>query len=377
MQPYNNPFPVTGYHGPDKFCDREAEIKRLTENAMNGIHSTLLSIRRMGKTGLLWHLFHKLSTRKNIHCIYLDIYATQNQKDLVNQLSTAVVQAFPQRKSFGKRVMEYIRSLRPVISFDQFTGQPEISFDFTSLKQYEQSLAGILNFLEKQETTILIAIDEFQQIAQYPERNTEAMLRTLIQPLKNIRFIFSGSSKHVLMQIFNSSQRPFFGTTQMISLEPIRQFVYESFIRKSFASHKRKTDSDALAFISRFTRLHTYYTQAVCNRLYAGAYKHITIKEVLTVCGELLKEQESTFFQYRNLLTAAQWQLLLGIAKEDKLYQPNARQFIARHRLGTPSHVTRGLEALLNKEMVYREEDEKGSYYRVYDCFLARWLENL
>lgn len=372
-----NPFPVTGYHGPDKFCDREAEIKRLAENAMNGVHTTLLSIRRMGKTGLLYHLFHRLSARRNIYCIYLDIYATQNQRDLVNQLSTAVVQAFPRRKSFTKTIMEYIRSLRPVISFDAFSGLPEISFDFASLKQYEQSLAGILHFLEKQGKTILIAIDEFQQIVQYPERNTEAMLRTLIQPLKNIRFIFSGSSKHVLMQLFNSSRRPFFGTTQMISLDPIDQPVYEGFIRELFARHRRKIEADALAFVSQFTRLHTYYTQAVCNRLYAAGYKRITEKEALAACGELLKEQENTFFQYRNLLTAAQWQLLKSIAKEDKLYQPNARQFITRHRLGTPSHVARGLEALLNKEMIYQEEDEKGSYYRVYDCFLARWLENL
>lgn len=377
MDRYINPFPVTGYHGADKFCNREAEVKRLADNALNGIHTTLVSVRRMGKTGLLYHLFNKLESRRNIHCIYLDIYATQNQKELVNQLSTAIIQAFPQKKTIGKTIMEFISSLRPVISFDQFTGQPEISFDFATLKQYEQSLTSILNFLEKQGAIIIIAIDEFQQIAAYPEKNTEAMLRTVIQPLKNIRFIFSGSSKHVLTNIFSSPKRPFFGTTQMTSLDPIKQEDYEVFIRKKFAEHKHRISNEALQLISNFTRLHTYYTQAVCNRLFAEGYKNITEEEVLTVCGKLLKEQESTFFQYRNLLTKAQWQLLKAIACEDKVHQPNAKAFIKKYDIGTPSNVTRGIDALMTKEMIYQEEDEKGSYYRVYDCFLARWLENL
>jgi len=377
MDNYINPFPVTGYHGADNFCNREKEIKRLTDNALNGIHTTLVSVRRMGKTGLLYHLFNKLESKRNIHCIYLDIYATQNQKELVNLLSTAVVQAFPQKKTIGKKIMEFIRSLRPVISFDQFSGQPEISFDFATLKQYEQSLSGILNFLEKQGVIIIIAIDEFQQISTYPEKNTEAMLRTLIQPLKNIRIIFSGSSKHVLTNIFNSPKRPFFGTTQMISLEPINQEDYEVFIIKKFSQYKRKISREAVTFISSFTRLHTYYTQAVCNRLFTEGYKNITEVNVLAVCGKLLKEQESTFFQYRNLLTSAQWQLLKAIACEDKLYQPNAKAFLKKYDIGTPSNITRGIEALLSKEMIYQEEDEKGSYYRVYDCFLARWLENM
>ena len=84
-----------------------------------------------------------------------------------------------------------------------------------------------------------------------------------------------------------------------------------------------------------------------------------------------------TFFQYRNLLTAVQWQALKAIAKEGKLYRPNARLFISKHKLGTLSNVQRSLEALLAKEMIYKEQDKKGNYYCVYDCFLARWLERL
>ena len=135
MENISNPFPVSGYHGEELFCNRNDEVKRLLSHILNGMHTTMLSVRRMGKTGLIYHLFNLLSKKRNMHCIYFDIYATQNQKDFTARFSTAVLQAFPKKKSIANTIMEYIKSLRPVISFDQFTGQPEVSFDFATQKQ--------------------------------------------------------------------------------------------------------------------------------------------------------------------------------------------------------------------------------------------------
>lgn len=370
-----NPFPVSAYHGPDLFCDRKEEVKRLQSNAMNGVDITLLSIRRMGKTGLLHHLFHKLSNKPKVYCLYMDIYATQSQKDLINLFSTAVLEAFPPKKGIGKAVLEFLKGLRLTISYDELTGKPDASLNYSLPRQYEQSLASQLAFIEQLGVTVIIAIDEFQQIGEYPEKNTEAMLRTLVQPLKNIRFIFSGSSKHALTEMFTSNKRPFFGSTQLLELKNIEQDVYESFIAGQFGKHNRHIEPEVLHFISDWTRLHTYYTQVVCNRIFAEGHKHITLPLAQSACAGLLDEQETTFFQYRNLLTTAQWQLLKAIAKEDKLYQPNSRYFLNTYKIGTASHVQRGLEALLKKEMVYVEASEKGAYYSVYDCFLSRWLE--
>ena len=124
-----------------------------------------------------------------------------------------------------------------------------------------------------------------------------------------------------------------------------------------------------------FLRQQGHEVTVVDRNAGAEGYKNITLPLVLSTCGRLLGEQESTFFQYRNLLTAAQWQLLKAIAKEDKLYQPNSMHFLTTHKIGTASHVQRGLEALLTKEMIYTEKDERGNYYSVYDCFLSRWLK--
>lgn len=375
MTEIKNPFPVSGYYGASLFCDREEETKRLTTNIKNGINTTLLSIRRMGKTGLIWHAFETLKKDKKIRCIYIDIYATQSLKDFSNQVAAGILKAFPERNNLGKKFMAFLKGFRPVISFDGLTGEPEVSFDFSTPKQNEQSISGLFSFLEAQDVKIVIAIDEFQQVALYPEKNTEALLRTIIQPLKNVQFIFSGSNKHMLSDIFTNSKRPFFSSTQALHLTSIPESIYTTFIAELLKKNKRKIHADALAFIAQWTRLHTYYTQVICNKIYSTEIKDITLAVVQHECGELLNEQATVFLQYRNLLTTVQWNLLKAIAKADKVYQPSAKNFIAKNDIGTPANVQRALEALMNKEMIYRERDDKGNYYRVYDCFLSRWLE--
>ena len=369
-----NPFPVSGYHGSALFCDRETETKLLISNAMNGVNTTLLSERRMGKTGLIHHVFAGLR-KKKAQGIYTDIYATQSLRDFTNQLATAILKVYPEKHSLGKKFLALLKSFRPVLSFDPLSGAPEVSFDFEQQKQYEQSLGGLFNFLEKQKNHIIIAIDEFQQITFYPEKNIEALLRSHIQQLRHVHFIFSGSSQHLLSDMFGNTKRPFFSSTQSLYLGPVQAGKYAPFISLKFSERNRQISQDAVDFILEWTRRHTYYTQALCNRIYATGLKKVTLAHVQQAASELLQDQEAVFFQYRTLLTSNQWQLLKAIAGEDKVYQPSSKHFIQKYLLGTPANVQRSLEALLTKEMVYKQKDENGFYYRVYDCFLARWLE--
>ena len=130
MKTSANPFVVTGYQGPDFFCDRKEETSRLIKNITNGVNTTIYSIRRMGKTGVILHTFNELA-KTRLHCIYVDIYATQNLKEFTDQLANGILKAFPEKHSLGKKFMDFLKSLRPVLSFDSLTGLPEVSFDFT------------------------------------------------------------------------------------------------------------------------------------------------------------------------------------------------------------------------------------------------------
>lgn len=370
-----NPFPVIGYQGSDFFCDREKETELLSENLRSGLNSTLISLRRMGKTALVYHVFDKIVKEKEAYCLYVDLYPTRSISDLTRQLATAVMNVLPQKKRAGKRFISFLKGLRPVITYDPLTGRPEVRFEYAAAAEYEVTLLALLSFLNELDNRVFIALDEFQEIGSYREENSEALLRSMIQPLNNIHFVFSGSNRHMMREIFHNTQRPFFAATRIMSLSPIPTDSYGRFIAGQFASHGKGIDVEAVEFVLEWTRCHTYYTQSVCNTLFTRAAKHVDLQAAKTLCGEILEEQEKVFLQYRNLLTAGQWHLLMAVAKEGRVYQPQSGEFLSKHSLGIPASAKRALESLLTKEMIYEEIDDRGRYYSVYDLFLSRWLE--
>jgi len=286
-----------------------------------------------------------------------------------------ILRQIPEQKSIGNRFLDLLKAFHPVISYDPLSGQPEISLEFTENKAVEKTLASIFHFLDSQNKPILIAIDEFQQIANYPETNTESILRSHIQRLKNVHFIFSGSNKHMMVELFNSAKRPFFSSTRMLSLPVIDQDIYSSFIRDKFGDSDREIQPEAVQFILDWTRSHTYYTQTICNLVYASPLKKIKEEDVKNICDSFLGSQQAMYIQYRRLLSPVQWQLLIAIAKEGSVSQPQSKYFLEKYNIGTPSNSKRALDALLTKEMIYQEDDLESSRYQVYDVFLSRWLE--
>ena len=369
-----NPFLIVGYVSKEYFCDREYEIEILKKQAKNGINTTLISARRLGKSALIRRLFDDL-TNENYACIYVDIYACANLKEFTEALALSIYQKFPQKRGIGARFLDFLKNLRPVITYDALNGQPEIRFDFSQPKEYESTLHSLMQFLDNQQMDVILAIDEFQQIAEYPEKNIEALLRTIIQTLKHTQFIFSGSKKHLMLEMFEGANRPFFASTSILGLSEIPEGMYKTFIRDKFMERKRTIDDEAIDFILSWTLLHTYYTQIICNAVFSTGVKNIHIETVKRVCDEQLKMQQVTNMQYRSLLSPIQWQLLLAIAKEGMVAEPQAHGFLRKYKIGAASSAQKALNVLLEKEMVCSIETTKKTVFRVYNIFLMRWLE--
>ncbi|MCB9359780.1 MAG: ATP-binding protein [Flavobacteriales bacterium] len=375
MQNKNNPFYGKIYRGPKFFCDRKEETKLLTNYITNGVNITLFAKRRLGKTGLLHHLFYQQRNNTNMVCIYVDVLATHNLVEFTNYMATAVYNAFPPQKTLGKKIMELFQRFRPTISFDELTGNPSLNLTITTPDQKNNTIGNILNFLDNQNIKIVFAIDEFQQILEYPEKNTEAILRTHIQQLKNTSFIFCGSNQKMMHEIFNSAKRPFFASCTSVSLEHIPATEYKKFIKKHFNDVNRVITDECLNFICDWTQLHTFYTQYFCYTLFALNKENNGIEEAKTAAQTILKLNENTFYQYKNLLTDTQWNFLVAVGKETQVHQPTAKKFITTHQLGTPSSINRSLEALLTKEMLFHNTGVETPYYEVYDKYLMRWMQ--
>jgi len=374
MEKNINPFLIAGYVSKEYFCDRENDLEILKRNAKNGINTTLISARRLGKSALIHRLFDDLES-ENSACIYVDIYACANLKDFAEMLALSILSKFPSKQGIGKRFFDFLKNLRPVITYDALNGLPEIHFEFAQPKEYEYTLHSLFQFLDNQQIQVVLAIDEFQQIGDYPEKNVEALLRTIIQTLKHTQFIFSGSKKHLMLEMFGAANRPFFASTQIFGLSEIPTDKYKAFIREKFAERKRNIDDEAIDFILSWTLSHTYYTQIICNTVFAKGKRNVNLEAVKRVCDEQLSMQQVTYMQYRSLLSPIQWQLLIGIAKEGLVTEPQAQTFLRKYKIGAASSSQKALNALLDKEMVFSIETTEKIAYRVYDVFLMRWLE--
>jgi len=375
MRPVNNPFIIKGYVSKELFCDREKEIKLLERNVRNGIDVTLVSPRRMGKTGLISRFFDELRADRSIETLYVDIYSSRDINDLIKMLAEAIMKKFPERSTIGRRFMDFLKGMRPSISFDPLTGAPKVSIVHQDEQQKEYSLRSLLEFIDQQKKTILIAMDEFQQINNYPEHNTEALLRSYIQQLKNTRFIFCGSKRSIMIDMFSNVKRPFYASTQFLSLEPIERETYACFIGETFKKNRREILPEALDYILDWSLLHTFYTQRLCNQAFAMENRKIGTGEVKDACLSILKSNEAVYFQYRQLLTPAQWNFLIALAREGEVRQITAQDFLFRHGIGTPANAKRISEALIEKELILSTPGMKGNTYRVYDVFLSRWLQ--
>lgn len=369
-----NPFLITGYYSPDYFCDREKELNLLKKNIGGKNNTTLISPRRLGKSGLILRLFDDLKKEGNYSTLYVDIFATRNIEEFIKAISDSILKEFPEHTSVGRKFWNFIKGIRPIIRFDQISGLPQVEITYQNEAEKTETLRSLWQFLENQDKPVVIAIDEFQQIREYPQSNMEAILRTEIQHLHNVVCIFSGSKRNMMIDIFSNTKKPFYNSTSFLNLEKIDREVYADFINFHFLSNNYTISKDDIFYILEFTEGFTYHTQKICNKLYENRKPDIVKDDILLVINELLNENNIQYAQIKELLTTAQWNYLIAIAKGGKIQQPTAQEFIMKYKIGTPANSRRLLKALIDKDLILENLNIKWKDYQLYDVFLKHWL---
>ena len=180
-----------------------------------------------------------------------------------------------------------------------------------------------------------------------------------------------------MTDIFANERKPFYASTAFVSLGKISEERYSDFIRQLFGKGKRSITDDALQFILDWTRRITYYTQRLCHTLYANGKKTIDLSEVKSACNQLLKESESVYLQYRQMMTDKQWKYLIAVAKEGSVRQITAADFLKRYQIGGASASRQIAETLTEKGLLNAEVSLEGITYSVSDVFFLHWLERI
>ena len=367
-----NPFLTYGYNGPEFFCDRAEETKRLISLLVNGNHVALMSPRRMGKTGLIRHCFAQRQLIKDYYLFIVDIYATKSLAELTYELGRSILSVLKskERKAW-ECFLQIVGSLRTGITLDAF-GQPSWNLEMGDIQSPKTSLDEIFQYLSLADKPCIVAIDEFQTIMDYPEQNVEALLRTHIQGCNNAWFVFSGSKRHMMGEMFSSPARPFYQSASTISLKPIPLDSYSSFISYHFEQGGFQIAPEAICYIYEKFEGTTWYIQKICNELYAAAETQKTcgINEVDAAIKLAVEEKNDTYQDLLARLSAKQKALLIALAHSGKNVQPTSGEFIRKYHLSSASAVQRSLSALQEKDII---TNNNGKYY-IYDYFLLYWL---
>ena len=369
-----NPFIYQGYESPEYFCDREAETATLLSHLKNGRNVTLISPRRIGKTGLIKNTFFYLQEEeRDAVCLYLDIFATKNLHDFVEQLGVMVINDIVRKNaSFIEKTIAFFSALRPVLSMDPLTGEPSVSITVEPTQE-EITMRSIFNYLNESGKEIYIAIDEFQQIAEYPEKGTEALLRSYIQFAQHVHFIFSGSKHHLMAEIFGSPKHPFYQSTELMGLKPLDCSIYYNFCQNFFKQKGGNLSKDVFEQIYHQFNGHTWYIQCIMNRLYETELTIYCIEQVNAALLSILQGREPQFENLVQFFTENQFSLLKAIAKDSIVAQPTSGKFIKEHKLNGASSVKAALKVLEDKELVYRTNEG----YIIYDRFMDLWLKRI
>ena len=218
----------------------------------------------------------------------------------------------------------------------------------------------------------IVAIDEFQQIGTYEETNIEALLRTEIQKCRNTVFVFSGSKKHLMNNMFNSSSRPFYQSAISMSLEPIPLDIYAYFASRMFERYGRHIDNGVTEHVYRNYDGCTWFVQMMMNELFALTEQgeNCTEDKIPMAEHNVISIQENSFKDLLSRLAPKQKMLLQAVAREGDAKGITSAEFVNKYRLSSASSVQAAAKALLKNDMLTYTDDS----YRVYDYFFAEWL---
>ena len=371
-----NPFIVTGNIKPEYFCDRVEESKRLVRSILSGGENiVLISPRRLGKTGLINFCFEKPEVKEHITTIKVDILRTTTLQEFTYLLGRAVFRTLGSRsQKMMKSIIDTLLSLRGSFGYDPIQNTPTFDIKLGDITNPAYTLEEIFDCLEKADQHCVVAIDEFQQIVNFPDKKVEALLRTHIQQSSNANFIFAGSERHIMDEMFLDHARPFYQSATMMALNPISEENYSAFVTNHFRANHIEVTPEAINTVYRIFQGNTYYMQKTFREAFSVAVEGKPCDSALVerIINDLMQESGHKYSETLARLTLPQKELLYAIAQEGHAQRITSAQFIKRHRLQSASSVQAAMRKLMEYGIVTVEQNQ----YYVEDQLFYRWLLN-
>ena len=328
----------------------------------------------MGKSGLIAHVFNRDLVQRNFKSFSIDLYPTTSLSEMILLLAKEITGQLKRREEkILDSFLAIVKSLRPGFKIDSVTGQLVFDLSLGEIVHPTDSLKELFQYLESSEIPCVVAMDEFQQIAEYPDKNVLELLRSHVQKCKHTWFIFAGSDRRMMEKLFNNPSEPFYMSCSPLYLDAIDYENYLDFSEKHFIDAGKRLAEDCFKRVYELFEGHTWYVQRLMNELYAwtkpGEEADLPMMEnALTF---VIKSYARTFQEQMNTYPEAQKQLLIAISKEGNAEQVTSVAFCKKHAMKSPSTVQSALRVLHDKGIVRKE----GNSYSITNRLLSIWLK--
>ena len=368
-----NPFVLSPAIPDDLFCDRQSEAATLTKSLLNQENVVLISPRRVGKTGLIYHCFHQPKISDSYITVSIDILHTTSFQEFIKELGTAVFNTVAKRsEKLTKLFVTTLHSLSGSFGLDPVTFMPTFDLKLGQINMPEYTLDEIFTYLEKADKPCIVAIDEFQQVTKYPEGNIEALLRGRIQKLVNTHFIFAGSERRLMNEMFFSDKRPFYQSATLLQLEPIDLDVYTEFAIRQFRAADKDVEPEAVAWAYQMFDGVTMYIHKLLHDTFAETMSAgtCTITEIQYAAEQLLQQNAKRLQELLAYVTEQQKEVLYAIAADRYVQRITSSDFVRRHHLKSASAVQSAVKRLLDLDLI----TEQHKSFSVSDPLLRIWI---
>ncbi|MFA5812621.1 MAG: AAA family ATPase, partial [bacterium] len=310
-----NPFKYGRVVSAGDFCPRPDLLRELKGFIRSGQNVVLQGERRMGKTSLIYEAIREMKRRR---MLYVDMLEIKSSDDLCKRMVKALI-SMEQRAGFLERILKSLSQLRPVVSVDPLTGQPSISLD-AAVRMKPDSIDGLLDLIRNihKRTPLVVVFDEFQDILNLPDaRETLAILRSRIQFHRDISYIFAGSVRNQMSEIFTDPESAFFKSAVSVEVGPIDADVFARFLTAKFKIGKRSVDSGLLEKLIELAEFVPGDVQELCGALWeTTSYKDKLRETRIAAALDLIYARESKGYESALVqLTAQQLKCLVGVAR--------------------------------------------------------------
>lgn len=359
------------------FIGREKETQRLMANFTEGINTILISPRRIGKTSLVKHVKNLLDSQQDIIVVYLDMFACKTEYEFYNALSAAVLK---QTASHAEKWMEYAKEflvrLTPKLTFS-----PEANTDFSlslGITPKTHTPDEVLNLAEeiarKRNKRIVICIDEFQQLGEQPDSLTvQKRLRSTWQHQQLTSYCLFGSKQHLMSNIFQRRNMPFYQFGDMIYLGKIDKGDWVDYIVSHFKDRNKNITRDLAERLCDIVDSYSSYVQQLAWLLFSRLNEGMSATEAQLdlAVNDLLDANEALFMQQVEPLSAYQMNFLRAIAMGHH-HRFGEKEIREEFNLGSPANITRLKNALIKKDLI--ETQGRGLLYLT-DPVFRLWLQ--